>query len=252
MKDSNLKDSDELQVTSNELKTKDSDELQVTSNELKTKDKDSLLSSDPLLVTRNLLLVTDKGFTLLEVLVAFAVLSIILIALYSTFFLSRKAMEGIDDSIVKLQECRMALDVMGREIDSLVFRDGDKNTAFKLDDRDIYGKQASRIVFTSLSPLIPGLSSVSYSVEERDGKLVVLKRMNSINDPDSDTKEVEIAEDIEGFTIEAWDNGKWSKVWNAQDTRKVPEEVRITLTVSVRGRPVSLYETARPGIGRPL
>ena len=53
---------------------KDSNKLQVTSNELRTKDKDSLLSSDPLLVTRHSLLVTDKGFTLLEVMISIAII----------------------------------------------------------------------------------------------------------------------------------------------------------------------------------
>ncbi len=196
----------------------------------------------------------DKGFTLLEVLVAFAILSIILSALYSTFALSHKAVEGVEDSIIKLQESRMAIDIMKREVDSLVFRGGNNNMAFKLEDRDIYGKQASRIVFTSLSPLVPGLSFISYSVEERDGKLVVLKKMNSANTPDNMTKEVEIAEGVESFTVEARDNGNgtWSKVWNARDIGKIPEELRITLTVLIKGRPVSLYETARPKIGKPL
>ncbi len=68
VKDSNSKGSNKLQVTSNKLKTNDSNELQVTSNELKTKDSKnsslvtrySLLSPDPLLVTRHSLLVTDK------------------------------------------------------------------------------------------------------------------------------------------------------------------------------------------------
>ena len=56
-KDSNSKDSDKSQVTSN---FNDSNELQVTSNELKTNDKDLSPSSEPLLVTRNLLLVPDE------------------------------------------------------------------------------------------------------------------------------------------------------------------------------------------------
>ncbi len=50
----------ERQKDSNKLKTKDSNKLQVTSNELKTNDKDLSLSSDPLLVTRNSLLVTKE------------------------------------------------------------------------------------------------------------------------------------------------------------------------------------------------
>ncbi len=47
-----------------------------------------------------------KGFTLIEMLLALALLSIVLGALYSTFFLSHRAMEGIDGGLVKLQECR--------------------------------------------------------------------------------------------------------------------------------------------------
>src|SRR5208337_1291135 len=56
------------------------------------------------------------GFTLIEMLLAIALLSIVLVALYSTFFLSQRAVEGAGDALVRLQEGRMAIDTLRREL----------------------------------------------------------------------------------------------------------------------------------------
>ena len=60
-------------------------------------------------------------FTLIEILVAVAILSVVLAAIYSTFFLSHKAIEGMDESMVKFQEARRALDILRRELDSAFY-----------------------------------------------------------------------------------------------------------------------------------
>jgi prepilin-type N-terminal cleavage/methylation domain-containing protein len=39
----------------------------------------------------------EKGFTLLEVIVALGLSAIVMTALYSSFFLSRKAVDAVDD-----------------------------------------------------------------------------------------------------------------------------------------------------------
>jgi general secretion pathway protein J len=99
---------------------------------------------------------TPEGFTLIEVLLALVLLSVILGAIYSTFILSHKAMEGMDQSLVKLQECRMAIDAIRREIESISYTPGREKTVFRIEDRDLYGKQASRFSFQTFSPLLPG------------------------------------------------------------------------------------------------
>src|SRR4030042_2663900 len=116
------------------------------------------------------------GFTLIEVLVSVAILSIVLTAVYSTFFLAQRAVEGMDESLVKLQESRRALDILRCELASSFFREADENTLLQIKDRDSYGKSSSELTFTTFSVLQPGLSKVSYYIEENDGSLNLFKK----------------------------------------------------------------------------
>jgi|GEM_PF-832724 prepilin-type N-terminal cleavage/methylation domain-containing protein len=193
-----------------------------------------------------------KGFTLIEVLLAFAIMAIILAALYATFHLSHAATEGINDSLLKLQECSAALDVMRRETDSIFYSSENSKTLLKVEDRDVYGKQASHFIFTAFSPIRPGLSYISYSVEEKDGKRILFKNIQSAYKPETADRKVEIMEDIEAFMVEVLDGEKWLKTWDASQAGKVPEEIRITITVSVKNRKIPVHETIRPKIGRAL
>jgi general secretion pathway protein J len=190
----------------------------------------------------------QRGFTLLEILVAVALLSIILAAVYSTFELSHRAMEGMDESLLALQESRTVMDILARELESASYDPVRKNTSFTLEDRDIYGKQASRLSFTTLSSVVPGLSIVSYYVEEKEGKQVLLKKIKAAH-LEADTPGAELIEGIDSFTVEVREAGKWVKTWDTAQILRRPAEVRVTLTMNIKGRPVTLYETLRPRIG---
>jgi general secretion pathway protein J len=193
-----------------------------------------------------------RGFTLLEILVALALLSIILATVYSTFFLSQKAIEGVDESLLTLQECRMTLDTIGREMDSVLYTPANRNSLFKIEDRDFFGKPASSVSFTSFSPLIPGLSLISYYAEEKDGVLTVYKKIRNASEKGGDPEAVEVVDNAEAFAVEVMYQGKWVKTWDASETGRVPERIRVTIKIMMKDRPVTLYETATPRIGRTL
>jgi general secretion pathway protein J len=229
--------------------------------ELRDKDFIFILHNSSFIIRKNC------GFTLLEVLVAVAILSIILAAIYSTFFLSHRAIEGMDESMLKLQESRKAIDILRRELDSAFYRQDEGNTFLKILDRDIYGKQAAKLSFTTFSTLRPGLSKISYYVEEQDGKLNLFKKIESPyfneNNPPSlpfskgglggfseETQGVDIIEDLEAFTVEVMYNGKWVKTWDTDITKGMPSEIRICLSMMIKGRKVDLFDVSRPKVGK--
>ena len=205
-------------------------------------------------------LYSERGFTLLEVLVAVGIFSLVLVALYTTFFLSYRALDVADKSLLKLQEARFFLDTLKREIESAVYSEDKPYTVFKIDDRDYYGRQTSQITVTSLSPSIKGLSNIKYAVTERDGRLIIRKSMTTAFIQASEDKGMDILENVASFTLEVKLNDMWVKTWDSRLTKSVPDEVKITLEVFIKDKgkegdsrmPFSISEIARPRIGKTI
>jgi general secretion pathway protein J len=199
-----------------------------------------------------------SGFTLIEILIAVAILSVVLAALYSTFFLSQRAVAVVDDSLIRLQESRGLVDILKREIESSCCWDrlgqGDKYTVFLLEDRDYYGRQASRLSFSAFSSLQHGLARLDYSVEEDKGKMILKKSIVSAFREPEDIKRIELIEDIESFTVEARYKNAWVKTWDSELNNAVPDEIRISLVMHVgdKGRQIMISDIAKPRIGKKL
>lgn len=193
-----------------------------------------------------------RGFTLIEILVALTIMSVMMASLYSAFFLSRKAADAVDDSLVRMQECRAMIDTLTREIESAVYKDS--KSLFKVEDRDFYGKQASQLSFTSFSPLLPGLARIDYTMEENDGKLVLKKKISSAFAGSGKEKKTELIDNLESFTVEVKYNDKWVKTWDTAVTTNLPEEVRVTVkTIPKKGAaPLTVTDIARPRYGKTL
>lgn len=181
-----------------------------------------------------------RGFTLLEVMIAMAVLSVVLTALYGTFFLSERAVRGVDDSLLKLHEMRTALYTMGREVEASI----KGGTGFIIKDKDMYGRAASEAGFVTFYSPAPGPAKVSYYVEEEAGKMNLYKSFSTIAAKES--MKAPMLEDIESFAVEALDNASWIRTWNRPD---MPVEIRLILSARLNGRVVTLTESVRPRIG---
>ncbi len=198
-----------------------------------------------------------SGFTLIEVLISLALLTIVLGALYSSFFSVQRAVERFESISLKYQETRTALDIMRREIESAFVinprsdKEKELKAGFVIKDRDIFGKSTSSLEMTAFSFKRNSLNAVSYSVKESDEKLVLLKA-ESPAVLLSKKYETEIIEGIESFTVETRFNNKWVRTWDTEKTGKLPEIVRISIEFDDNGTMVTLTEYARPRIGAQL
>jgi prepilin-type N-terminal cleavage/methylation domain-containing protein len=199
----------------------------------------------------------STGFTLIEILISLTLLTIVLGAVYSSFFSVQSVLERFDNVSLKYQETRTALDIMRREIESALQKnshankDAEDSTAFVIKDRDIVGKNISELDLTAFSFKGSGLNTISYYVEEKDGKLNLFKK-EAPSGMKSREYSVEIIEGIEGFTVETFFNNQWVKTWDTANSGNLRGIVRVSIEFDDNGKKVTLVEYARPRVGTKL
>jgi general secretion pathway protein J len=195
----------------------------------------------------------DKGFTLIEILISLTLLTIVLGAVYSSFFSVQRAIERFDKISLKYHETRTALDMMRREVEGALVKNARSDESkkikagFVIRDRDVFGKNTSSLDLTAFSFRGSNLNTVSYYVTEKDGKLDLLKSERPAAVLSNGYK-VNIIEGIESFTVETMFNQKWVKTWDTELTGKLPEIIKISIEFDDNGQLVKLTEYARPKI----
>lgn len=190
---------------------------------------------------------SKRGFTLIELMVALAIFSAMLVMLYSGLFAAYRATSGMEDSLLRLHEVRTTLDVIGREIQSAqLAKDTDEHPSITLIGKDYYGSPGSECTLTTFRAPSGGSATVSYYLVEGDGRsLSLYKKTRRPWLPEAKAEAAELVEDVSSFLVEVKDGDKWVSTWNGQ----IKAEVRITLAVRMHDTPLTLRLSVRPMIG---
>lgn len=180
----------------------------------------------------------DNGFTLLELLVAMAIMVILSAALYGTYFSVMRGREVAASGMESRRELCGTLDLLRREIAAAYFTGTNtsrkKPLFFIVEDRDIFGKPASILNFTCIVPPRNGSlpssdqREVTYRLVEHDKKLVLTRQEKELYS-DAKVPEYPQMEELEGFLVECDNGGKWVKNWDTTLNSKLPTAVRITI-----------------------
>ncbi len=193
----------------------------------------------------------------MEVLISLTLLTIVLGAVYSSFFSVHRATERFNGVSLKYHETRIALDIMRREVEGAVLKnpmarkESMNRTSFIIRDRDIFGRKASSFDLTAFSFRGGKVDTISYFIRANEGKLELMKSVTpSISGKEGYT--IGMIEDIEGFNVEILFNNKWVGTWNSSDTGKLPDVLRLNIEFDDHGKKVKLTEYARPRIGKQL
>lgn len=188
----------------------------------------------------------NKGFTLLEVLIAVVLLGILSAALYGSYFGVLKARDRASSGMESRRELGATLDLIRREVSSAQFDRTDKRLQFVVEDRDNFGAPASTLTLATLAPptsrLTHGESEivvVTYRIVEKDKKLTLTRQERDLFSEESTTPAYPQMEQISSFLVECYDGSKWVKSWDTAINGSLPKGgVRVTVQVEEEGKPV--------------
>jgi type II secretion system protein J len=180
----------------------------------------------------------SKAFTLLEIMVALALFSLVALAIYSSFMAVVRGSKVGLESAAKVQRSRMAMQMI--ETALLCARSFDANTRYYWFVGE-NGSDATLSFVAKLPESFPrsgkfgdfDVRRVTFALEQgRDGgKQLVLRQQPLLMDLDIDEKEhpVVVAKDVKSFEMQFWDGRSrdWIDQWD--QTNRIPPKVWITL-----------------------
>lgn len=193
-----------------------------------------------------------KGFTLVEILIAMALIATILSMVYGSYFATSRSVQGCQARISMCQQGRTALDQMARQIrcayvgtandeklretatqQKAIVREEGMN--YFTGNGDASNGQILRFVttyeFTERGKKkTRGLFEVAYRFDRRENTLLLCqRRFVGIMKKAQKMNWEPIAEDIEYFDLEFFDGRKWLGRWDDEDEKKLPSAVRMEI-----------------------
>lgn len=197
----------------------------------------------------------DAAFTLLEILVAFAIFSMVVLAIYATWTLIIKSAKIGQDAAAQLQRERIAMHMVKEALAGVMsFQADQKNYAF-VADNDGNGflsfvarlpelfPRSSRLAFDGFD-----VRRVSFSVEpgKEAARQLVLRQTPLLKDMNTDEQEFPfiVAQGVNKMELEFYDLRKrdWVSEWTR--TNELPRMVKIKLEFE-RRNPAQPYA---PGV----
>jgi len=198
---------------------------------------------------------SNRGFTLIEILIAVLLLGILSTALYGSYFTVLRARERSSEGMEARRELGSTLDLIRREFEAAVYNSADKRLRFVVEDRDNFGKPASTLELTTLPPSFgvgrkeSGISAVRYRLLEKDKRLILTRREQDVFFESADAKSYPQMERVSDFLVECYDGSKWVRSWDTALNGSLPKMLRVTVHVVEEGKPVEFSVLAKSRVG---
>ncbi len=208
-----------------------------------------------------------RGFTLVELLVAIAVLAMVSMLIYGAFAGMRRSKEGVERINDRYREGRLAMARIARELQSAYLSAhvpiNEQLTVQRTIFKGTRGSPADRIDFTAFAhrrldrdSADSDQAEVSYfgsEDPERPGVLDLVRRVSSNIDlePERGGRVEVLATDIDLFDLEYLDpmTGQWSETWDSTSSigqqNRMPMQVRVILVLN-GGRRSAIDRGQRP------
>ena len=202
------------------------------------------------------------GFTLMEVLIATAILAIVLSIVYGSFVQTKRVIARAEGSVDELRGVRVSFNRMMWDLSMAFLSKQDPDQTDQTDVNTIFvgtndfaaGYPNDSIDFTSYANRIRNKDAresdqteVGYYLNRNfDGDTVLMKREKRRIDkkPLEGGKSYELSEDVIGLNFRYLDQeGAWVDSWDSRVSKAIPEAVEITLIIKDRTGSERSYRT---------
>lgn len=183
------------------------------------------------------------GFTLIEILLALAILSVVMVLLLASFTGASRSLEILTERSGSFRQLRLTMDRIGSDLEGAFASVGSEPTAFTCQLDQFSGKPASTLIFTAYAlPDITGARPPSDIVRIKyfpkvsdDGRYIEIHREQSdlpLIPNKILTVESRLATRIQGFRVELYDGSSWKTEWPQSGGNKwaLPKRVSLVIT----------------------
>lgn len=192
----------------------------------------------------------NKGFTLVEVLIAAVIIAGIFSVVYGTYFAISSGIERVRAEQKLAQNAQDTLSLIARQIrccyaeKNIETEDDDSTVKEENKDEDEieyfngssgrHGRVLRFITTNSLTKSSPekseGLYDVTYSLDRNSGVLYASQKSFSGQMKRTGKNDwVQIADNIRSFKLTYFDGRTWTDKWFYKDTKRLPNAVRIRM-----------------------
>jgi len=213
---------------------------------------------------------SQKAFTLIEVLVALAILAILTTLIYGTFAQSHNVSTRLEATSERYQAVRQIFQIMLDDLTAAYYHepigiDQPSNTVFIGNSSSATGSLSTSqplLRFTTLGhhrwqPNSPetDLSLIEYQIKkDTESDLLTLihrEETNPLSTTEASTEEYELAEALKELSVRFFDGTDWSDSWDSTAKKGLPQavEVKFVLPIENEDRKFSLLAripTAKP------
>ena len=185
-----------------------------------------------------------RAFTLIELLIALTILSVIAALSYSSFVSVRRIVDIRRRSDENLRNIRSFIERLDVELSSAVYVRREDETLFQSKREEVEGIEISTLVFTTLMPYsiydmgkreeIVRIEYELISNEDNRELLVLRKRVYPfLMSLESSQEYVEyvVSEELTAFLLRFQRDGKWYESWDTEKMDILPDSVELTFSL---------------------
>ncbi len=179
---------------------------------------------------------TNRGFTLLEVLVAIMLASLLLTSIYGVFSTTSAAKEQVDQQGAALHLGRVLISRLDRELLGLTLNEPDPLPVIAGGENSL-NEPYLAFVTTSTGAPQPGMRKVRYRLgRDQQGQLTLWRSETGLNSRAPATEE-NLAHGIAQLTFNFFDGRNWQDHWDSRNNGR-PQLVRIGIKLdNLNGKP---------------